>query len=149
MRPSPVQHVVLQFPQRRPAGMMLFFFLLHCFSFKREGSFPPPPSFGHPGVEQLSSLQHLDLAYNLLLEHSQLAPLSLLHHLATVRRKHVVCWKTCISESLCSVLFLLTGGFIGCLFYCLPTAEPGGQPTLLPEVAPHLHCPAPLAQGRH
>ncbi|XP_057685959.1 serine/threonine-protein kinase 11-interacting protein [Corythoichthys intestinalis] len=31
------------------------------------------------GVEQLSSLQHLDLAYNLLLEHSQLAPLSLLH----------------------------------------------------------------------
>ncbi|KAF7657036.1 hypothetical protein LDENG_00032760 [Lucifuga dentata] len=31
------------------------------------------------GVEQLSSLQHLDLAYNFLLEHSQLAPLSLLH----------------------------------------------------------------------
>ncbi|XP_075904648.1 serine/threonine-protein kinase 11-interacting protein isoform X2 [Nelusetta ayraudi] len=36
------------------------------------------------GVEQLSSLQHLDLAYNLLLEHSQLAPLSLLHRLATL-----------------------------------------------------------------
>uniref|UniRef100_A0A1A8ILC3 Serine/threonine kinase 11 interacting protein n=1 Tax=Nothobranchius kuhntae TaxID=321403 RepID=A0A1A8ILC3_NOTKU len=36
------------------------------------------------GVEQLSSLQHLDLAYNLLLEHSQLAPLSLLHGLVTL-----------------------------------------------------------------
>ncbi|XP_060922997.1 serine/threonine-protein kinase 11-interacting protein [Limanda limanda] len=36
------------------------------------------------GVEQLSSLQHLDLAYNLLLEHSQLAPLSLLHCLHTL-----------------------------------------------------------------
>lgn len=36
------------------------------------------------GVEQLSSLQHLDLAYNLLLEHAQLAPLSMLHCLNTV-----------------------------------------------------------------
>ncbi|XP_053709407.1 serine/threonine-protein kinase 11-interacting protein isoform X1 [Synchiropus splendidus] len=36
------------------------------------------------GVEQLSSLQHLDLAYNLLMEHSQLAPLSLLHCLNTL-----------------------------------------------------------------
>uniref|UniRef100_A0A8C5HC36 Serine/threonine-protein kinase 11-interacting protein n=1 Tax=Gouania willdenowi TaxID=441366 RepID=A0A8C5HC36_GOUWI len=36
------------------------------------------------GVEQLSSLRHLDLAYNLLLEHSQLAPLSLLHCLSTL-----------------------------------------------------------------
>ncbi|KAM6893733.1 serine/threonine-protein kinase 11-interacting protein [Xenentodon cancila] len=36
------------------------------------------------GVEQLSALQHLDLAYNLLLEHSQLAPLSLLHCLHTL-----------------------------------------------------------------
>ncbi|XP_028987169.1 serine/threonine-protein kinase 11-interacting protein isoform X2 [Betta splendens] len=36
------------------------------------------------GVEQLSSLQHLDLSYNLLLEHSQLAPLSLLHCLKTL-----------------------------------------------------------------
>ncbi|XP_077424899.1 serine/threonine-protein kinase 11-interacting protein isoform X2 [Vanacampus margaritifer] len=36
------------------------------------------------GVEQLASLQHLDLAYNLLLEHSQLAPLSLLHCLNTL-----------------------------------------------------------------
>ncbi|XP_044043779.1 serine/threonine-protein kinase 11-interacting protein isoform X2 [Siniperca chuatsi] len=36
------------------------------------------------GVEQLSSLEHLDLAYNLLLEHSQLAPLSLLHCLNTL-----------------------------------------------------------------
>uniref|UniRef100_A0A3P8V723 LKB1 serine/threonine kinase interacting protein 1 N-terminal domain-containing protein n=1 Tax=Cynoglossus semilaevis TaxID=244447 RepID=A0A3P8V723_CYNSE len=36
------------------------------------------------GVEQLSSLQHLDLAYNLLLEHAQLAPLSMLHCLNTL-----------------------------------------------------------------
>ncbi|XP_037552255.1 serine/threonine-protein kinase 11-interacting protein [Nematolebias whitei] len=36
------------------------------------------------GVEQLSSLQHLDIAYNLLLEHSQLAPLALLHCLCTL-----------------------------------------------------------------
>ncbi|XP_040460238.1 serine/threonine-protein kinase 11-interacting protein isoform X3 [Falco naumanni] len=33
------------------------------------------------GVEQLVSLQHLDVAYNLLLEHAQLAPLSTLHYL--------------------------------------------------------------------
>ncbi|XP_026801367.2 serine/threonine-protein kinase 11-interacting protein [Pangasianodon hypophthalmus] len=33
------------------------------------------------GVEHLSSLQCLDLAYNLLMEHTQLAPLSLLHNL--------------------------------------------------------------------
>ncbi|XP_077176951.1 serine/threonine-protein kinase 11-interacting protein isoform X2 [Paroedura picta] len=38
------------------------------------------------GVEQLSSLQHLDVAYNLLLEHALLAPLSLLHNL---RRLHL------------------------------------------------------------
>ncbi|XP_071418146.1 serine/threonine-protein kinase 11-interacting protein isoform X2 [Pithys albifrons albifrons] len=31
------------------------------------------------GVEQLVNLQHLDVAYNLLLEHGQLAPLSTLH----------------------------------------------------------------------
>ncbi|NP_956582.2 serine/threonine-protein kinase 11-interacting protein [Danio rerio] len=37
------------------------------------------------GVEQLSSLQCLDLAYNLLMEHSQLAPLSLLHNLNTLQ----------------------------------------------------------------
>nr|XP_005991831.1 PREDICTED: serine/threonine-protein kinase 11-interacting protein [Latimeria chalumnae] len=37
------------------------------------------------GVEQLSNLQHLDLGYNLLLEHAQLAPLSLLHKL----KKHI------------------------------------------------------------
>ncbi|XP_077055298.1 serine/threonine-protein kinase 11-interacting protein [Siphateles boraxobius] len=36
------------------------------------------------GVEQLSSLQCLDLAYNLLMDHSQLAPLSLLHNLNTL-----------------------------------------------------------------
>lgn len=36
------------------------------------------------GVEHLSSLQFLDLAYNLLMEHSQLAPLSLLHNLNTL-----------------------------------------------------------------
>ncbi|KAJ0009436.1 hypothetical protein NQD34_001138 [Periophthalmus magnuspinnatus] len=36
------------------------------------------------GVEQLSALQHLDLAYNLLLEHAQLAPLSMLHCLHTL-----------------------------------------------------------------
>ncbi|XP_054236827.1 serine/threonine-protein kinase 11-interacting protein [Indicator indicator] len=32
------------------------------------------------GVEQLVNLQHLDVAYNLLLEHAQLAPLSTLHY---------------------------------------------------------------------
>nr|XP_006636762.1 PREDICTED: serine/threonine-protein kinase 11-interacting protein [Lepisosteus oculatus] len=40
---------------------------------------------GLPGVEHLSSLQHLDLAYNLLMEHSQLAPLSQLHCLSTLK----------------------------------------------------------------
>uniref|UniRef100_A0A8C7CQW9 Serine/threonine-protein kinase 11-interacting protein n=1 Tax=Oncorhynchus kisutch TaxID=8019 RepID=A0A8C7CQW9_ONCKI len=39
------------------------------------------------GVEQLSSLQHLDLAYNLLLDHSQLAPLSVLHSLNMLNLK--------------------------------------------------------------
>ncbi|XP_044834431.1 serine/threonine-protein kinase 11-interacting protein isoform X2 [Mauremys mutica] len=33
------------------------------------------------GVEQLLNLQHLDVAYNLLLEHAQLAPLSMLHNM--------------------------------------------------------------------
>uniref|UniRef100_A0A8C8S9V1 Serine/threonine-protein kinase 11-interacting protein n=1 Tax=Pelusios castaneus TaxID=367368 RepID=A0A8C8S9V1_9SAUR len=33
------------------------------------------------GVEQLVYLQHLDVAYNLLLEHAQLAPLSMLHNM--------------------------------------------------------------------
>ncbi|XP_069473055.1 serine/threonine-protein kinase 11-interacting protein isoform X2 [Ambystoma mexicanum] len=33
------------------------------------------------GVEQLANLQHLDLAFNLLLEHTQLTPLSQLHQL--------------------------------------------------------------------
>ncbi|XP_062853710.1 serine/threonine-protein kinase 11-interacting protein [Trichomycterus rosablanca] len=36
------------------------------------------------GVEYLSSLQHFDLAYNLLMAHSQLAPLSFLHNLHTL-----------------------------------------------------------------
>ncbi|MBN3308410.1 S11IP protein, partial [Amia calva] len=36
------------------------------------------------GVEHLSSLQRLDLAYNLLMEHSQLAPLSQLHSLSVL-----------------------------------------------------------------
>ncbi|KAM6945407.1 serine/threonine-protein kinase 11-interacting protein [Aplochiton taeniatus] len=36
------------------------------------------------GLEQLCSLQHLDLSLNLLLEHSQLAPLVLLHELHTL-----------------------------------------------------------------
>ncbi|XP_043916656.1 serine/threonine-protein kinase 11-interacting protein isoform X2 [Protopterus annectens] len=36
---------------------------------------------GINGVEQLSNLQQLDLAFNLLLEHAQLAPLSQLHRL--------------------------------------------------------------------
>ncbi|KAM6461212.1 serine/threonine-protein kinase 11-interacting protein isoform 1-T1 [Liasis olivaceus] len=38
------------------------------------------------GVEQLSNLQHLDIAYNLMLEHSALAPLAWLHNM---RRLHL------------------------------------------------------------
>ncbi|XP_067393751.1 serine/threonine-protein kinase 11-interacting protein isoform X2 [Emydura macquarii macquarii] len=38
------------------------------------------------GVEQLLNLQHLDVAYNLLLEHAQLAPLSVLH---SMRKLHL------------------------------------------------------------
>ncbi|NXI40079.1 S11IP protein, partial [Galbula dea] len=38
------------------------------------------------GVEQLVNLQHLDVAYNLLLEHAQLAPLSTLHY---VKKLHL------------------------------------------------------------
>ncbi|XP_061465415.1 serine/threonine-protein kinase 11-interacting protein isoform X2 [Rhineura floridana] len=41
---------------------------------------------GVKGVEQLPNLQHLDVAYNLLLDHTVLAPLSLLHNL---RRLHL------------------------------------------------------------
>lgn len=36
------------------------------------------------GVEHLSSLQCLDLAFNLLMEHTQLAPLAFLHSLNMV-----------------------------------------------------------------
>uniref|UniRef100_A0A3B4ACJ8 LKB1 serine/threonine kinase interacting protein 1 N-terminal domain-containing protein n=1 Tax=Periophthalmus magnuspinnatus TaxID=409849 RepID=A0A3B4ACJ8_9GOBI len=50
------------------------------------------------GVEQLSALQHLDLAYNLLLEHAQLAPLSMLHCLHTVKTNFVFL----IKGALCS-----------------------------------------------
>ncbi|NXT38311.1 S11IP protein, partial [Pelecanoides urinatrix] len=38
------------------------------------------------GIEQLVNLQHLDVAYNLLLEHAQLAPLSTLHY---VKKLHL------------------------------------------------------------
>lgn len=58
------------------------------------------------GVEQLSSLRHLDLAYNLLLEHSQLAPLSLLHCLNAVRKHtdahtHIYCSDDLTQSSAC------------------------------------------------
>lgn len=61
--------------------------------------------FRQIGVEQLSSLRHLDLAYNLLLEHSQLAPLSLLHCLNTVRKRkmhtHIYCSDDLTQSSAC------------------------------------------------
>ncbi|NXJ88143.1 S11IP protein, partial [Corythaixoides concolor] len=38
------------------------------------------------GIEQLVNLRHLDVAYNLLLEHAQLAPLSTLHY---VKKLHL------------------------------------------------------------
>ncbi|XP_041638092.1 serine/threonine-protein kinase 11-interacting protein isoform X2 [Cheilinus undulatus] len=70
------------------------------------------------GVEQLSSLQHLDLAYNLLLEHSQLAPLSLLHSLATLnlegnplhfQKSHRSCTVRHLSPKAANLKFKLDG----------------------------------------
>lgn len=49
-------------------------------------SMPMAPHFV-VGVEQLVNLQHLDVAYNLLLQHAQLAPLSTLHYLKKVSVK--------------------------------------------------------------
>ncbi|XP_028322821.1 serine/threonine-protein kinase 11-interacting protein isoform X1 [Gouania willdenowi] len=68
------------------------------------------------GVEQLSSLRHLDLAYNLLLEHSQLAPLSLLHCLSTLnlegnplffQKTHRTCTVPHLSPKAASLRFRL------------------------------------------
>lgn len=52
------------------------------------------------GVEQLVNLQHLDVAYNLLLEHAQLAPLSTLHYLnkVSVKPGGLVHWRCCGQE---------------------------------------------------
>ncbi|KAM7375280.1 hypothetical protein PAMA_014398 [Pampus argenteus] len=70
------------------------------------------------GVEQLSSLQHLDLAYNLLLEHSQLAPLSLLHSLNTLnlegnplffQKTHRTCTVRHLSPKAVNLRFKLDG----------------------------------------
>ncbi|KAM4560256.1 serine/threonine-protein kinase 11-interacting protein [Odontesthes bonariensis] len=70
------------------------------------------------GVEQLSSLQHLDLAYNLLLEHSQLAPLSMLHCLNTLnlegnplyfQRSHRTCTVRHLSPKAASQRLRLDG----------------------------------------
>ncbi|XP_072235448.1 serine/threonine-protein kinase 11-interacting protein [Leuresthes tenuis] len=70
------------------------------------------------GVEQLSSLQHLDLAYNLLLEHSQLAPLSMLHCLNTLnlegnplyfQRSHRACTVRHLSPKAASQRLRLDG----------------------------------------
>nr|XP_020470912.1 serine/threonine-protein kinase 11-interacting protein isoform X2 [Monopterus albus] len=70
------------------------------------------------GVEQLSSLQHLDLAYNLLLEHSQLAPLSLLHSLSTLNlqgnplyfeKTHRTCTVRHLSPKAAGLRFKLDG----------------------------------------
>ncbi|KAJ7346028.1 hypothetical protein JRQ81_001978 [Phrynocephalus forsythii] len=44
------------------------------------------------GIEQLPSLQHLDVAYNLLLDHALLAPLSLLHNLRRLDLKGNPLW---------------------------------------------------------
>uniref|UniRef100_A0A803YL37 Serine/threonine-protein kinase 11-interacting protein n=1 Tax=Meleagris gallopavo TaxID=9103 RepID=A0A803YL37_MELGA len=53
------------------------------------------------GVEQLVNLQHLDVAYNLLLEHAQLAPLSTLHYLkkVSVKAGGLVGWRCSVWES--------------------------------------------------
>ncbi|XP_030012122.1 serine/threonine-protein kinase 11-interacting protein isoform X2 [Sphaeramia orbicularis] len=70
------------------------------------------------GVEQLSALQHLDLAYNLLLEHSQLAPLSLLHCLCTLnlegnplyfQKTHRTCTVRHLSPKAANLRFKLDG----------------------------------------
>ncbi|XP_061534006.1 serine/threonine-protein kinase 11-interacting protein isoform X2 [Phycodurus eques] len=70
------------------------------------------------GVEQLASLQHLDLAYNLLLEHSQLAPLSLLHCLKMLnlegnplyfQKTHRTCTVRHLSPKAVSLRFKLDG----------------------------------------
>lgn len=73
--------------------------LLFCLRILTCLFFPAPSD--QTGVEQLSALQHLDLAYNLLLEHSQLAPLSQLHGLSSVR-KHV---NACTCSSVFFVFF--------------------------------------------
>ncbi|KAM3585336.1 uncharacterized protein V6R79_014870 [Siganus canaliculatus] len=70
------------------------------------------------GVEQLSSLRHLDLSYNLLLEHSQLAPLSLLHSLTTLnlqgnplffQKTHRFCTVRHLSPRAANLKFKLDG----------------------------------------
>lgn len=97
-----VKYFVLQFSLSDTNADLcgrLIFLLLFCLRIWQ--SFFPAPS-DQTGVEQLSALQHLDLAYNLLLEHSQLAPLSQLHCLSTVR-KHV---NACVCSHVLLCVFL-------------------------------------------
>ncbi|CAL9698361.1 unnamed protein product [Knipowitschia caucasica] len=70
------------------------------------------------GVEQLFALEHLDLAYNLLLEHSQLAPISMLHCLHTLnlegnplfyQKTHRTCTVRHMSPKAANLKFKLDG----------------------------------------
>uniref|UniRef100_A0A7N8XP53 Serine/threonine-protein kinase 11-interacting protein n=1 Tax=Mastacembelus armatus TaxID=205130 RepID=A0A7N8XP53_9TELE len=95
------------------------------------------------GVEQLSSLQHLDLAYNLLLEHSQLAPLSLLHSLSTLslegnplyfQKTHRTCTVRHLSPKAANLRLKLDGILLSS--YELSVLPKPGQMTLPPVSMP-------------
>ncbi|XP_054636841.1 serine/threonine-protein kinase 11-interacting protein isoform X2 [Dunckerocampus dactyliophorus] len=95
------------------------------------------------GVEQLASLQHLDLAYNLLLEHSQLAPLSLLHRLTTLnlqgnplyfQKTHRTCTVRHLSPKAVSLRFKLDG--VPLSSSELSVLPKGGQPIVQVQPSP-------------
>lgn len=74
------------------------------------------------GLEQLKNLRHLDVAYNLLEGHTELAPLWLLAELRKVRHKCLTgLGATFRSDSLC----LHIGGSIAYAISFLPSALSG------------------------
>ncbi|NXC44853.1 S11IP protein, partial [Penelope pileata] len=93
------------------------------------------------GVEQLVNLQHLDVAYNLLLEHAQLAPLSTLHYLKKLHLKGNPLWfhqnhrsatLLHVSPRAASSSFLLDGE-------PLSSSDLMHLPKLVPSVSQSLH----------
>lgn len=103
----------------------------------------PPPLLTHslahtsplisaPGLEQLRNLRHLDVAYNLLERHRELAPLWLLTELRKVRtRQRASCPPSPRAELVSPLTHIRRPqAHLSHLFLC--PALPGGEPFVVP-----------------